>query len=112
MICSGCRPVHRRYPDAGVPCLCNQSHSLGMATFEQTLQTLEALLHHKQTVSVSAADEAIWAYLAPLQGLDAQTDALDKLNKAVLCLGLSPRPMPALMDAIDRHWQRLAGLPA
>ena len=112
MTCSGRRLVHRSYPDAGVPCLRIQSHRLGMATLEQTLQTFEALLANEPTASVGAADEAIWAYLAPLQGLDAQTEALDELSKAVLCLGLSSRSMLVVMDAIDRHWQRLAGLPA
>ena len=83
-----------------------------MATLEQILQTLEALLADEQPASADAVDEAIRAYLALAQGLDAQTEALDELSKAVLCLGLTSRPMPALMDAIDRHWQRLTGLPA
>ena len=83
-----------------------------MATLEQILQTLEALLANEQPASLNAMDEAIRAYLGPAQGLDAQTEALDELSKAVLCLGLTSRPMPALMDAIDRHWQRLTGLPA
>ena len=102
--------VHRSYPDACVPCLCNRSHSLGMATLEQTLQTLEALLADEQPASADAVDEAIRAYLALAQGLDAQTEALDELSKAVLNLDLSSRSMPALMDAIDQQWQRLAGV--
>jgi hypothetical protein len=83
-----------------------------MAALEQTLETFEALLTNEQPASDGAVDEAIWTYLAPLQGLDAQTDALDKLSNAVLCLGLSSRSLPVLMDAIDQHWQRLTGLPA
>ena len=80
-----------------------------MATLEQTLQTFEALLANEQPASIGAVDEAIWAYLAPIQGLDAQTEALDELSKAVVRLNASSPFMPVLMDTIDRHWQRLAG---
>ena len=80
-----------------------------MATLEQTVQTFEALLANEHAASVAAADEAIWAYLAPVQGLDAQTEALDALSKAVTRLNASSPFMPVLMDTIDRHWQRLAG---
>ena len=80
-----------------------------MATLEQTLQTLEAVLSHEHLASADALDEAIRAYLARVLGLDAQTEALDELSKAVLCLDLSARSMPALMDAIDRQWQMLRG---
>ena len=80
-----------------------------MATLEQTLQTFQALLANERAASVGAVDEAIWAYLAPVQGLDAQTEALDELSKAVARLNASSPFMPVLMDTIDRHWQRLAG---
>ena len=75
-----------------------------MATLEQTLQTFEALLANECGAGVGAADEAIWAYLAPVQGLDAQTEALDALSKAVARLNASTPFMPVLMDTIDRHW--------
>ena len=78
-----------------------------MATLEQTLQTFEALLGGKQTASIGAVDEAIWAYLSAVQGLDAQTAALDELSKAVTRLNPSSPFMPILMDTIDRHQQRL-----
>ena len=80
-----------------------------MATLEQTLQTFEALLANEQPASIGAVDEAMWAYLAPIQGLDAQTEALDALSKAVVRLNASSPFLPVLMDTIDRHWQRLAG---
>ncbi|GJE43691.1 hypothetical protein [Methylobacterium soli] len=80
-----------------------------MATLEQTVQTFEALLANEQPASVGAVDEAVWAYLAPVQGLDAQTEALDALSKAVTRLNASSPFMPVLMDTIDRHWHRLAG---
>jgi uncharacterized protein YdbL (DUF1318 family) len=80
-----------------------------MATIEQALQTFEALLVNERAASVGAVDEAIWAYLAPVQGLDAQTQALDALSKAVARLNPSSPFLPVLMDTIDRHWQRLAG---
>jgi len=73
------------------------------------VQTFEALLANEHAASVAAADEAIWAYLAPVQGLDAQTEALDELSKAVARLNASSPFMPVLMDTVDRHWQRLAG---
>ena len=80
-----------------------------MATLEQTLQTFQALLANERAASVSAVDETIWAYLAPVQGLDAQIEALDALNKGLARLNPSSPFMPVLMDTIDRHWQRLAG---
>ncbi|WP_336491923.1 hypothetical protein [Methylobacterium nigriterrae] len=83
-----------------------------MATLEQTLQTFEARLGNEQSASVGAVDEAIWAYLAPVQGLDAQTEALDALSTGVTRLNPSSPFMPVLMATIDRHWQRLAGPPA
>ena len=80
-----------------------------MATLEQTLQTFEALLANERAASVGAVDETIWAYLASVQGLDAQTEALDELSKAVARLNTSSPFLPVLMDTIDQHWQRLAG---
>ncbi|GJE43139.1 hypothetical protein [Methylobacterium soli] len=80
-----------------------------MATLEQTLQTFEALLANERAASVSVVDEAVWVYLAPVQGLDAQTEALNALSKGVARLNASSPFMPVLMDTIDRHWQRLAG---
>ena len=96
------------YPVAGVQRAPNPSHTHGMATLEQTLQTFEALLANEQPTSVGTVDEAIWAYLATVQGLDAQTEALDALSKGVARLNPSSPFMPVLMDTIDRHWQRLA----
>ena len=80
-----------------------------MATLEQTLQTNVALLANEQPASIGAVDEAVWAYLGPVQGLDAQTEALDALSRAVARLNPSSPFMPVLMDTIGRHWQRLAG---
>jgi len=80
-----------------------------MATLEQTVQTFQAPLAKECAASVSVVNEAIWAYLAPVQGLDAQTEALDELSKAVARVNPSSPFMPVLMDTIDRHWQRLAG---
>ena len=80
-----------------------------MATLEQTLQTFKALLANERSASVGAVDEAIWAYLGSVQGLDAQTQALDELSKAIAHLNASSPFMPVLMDTLDRHWQRLAG---
>ena len=80
-----------------------------MATLEQTLQAFEALLANERSASVGAVDETIWAYLASVQGLDAQTEALDALSKTVVRLNASSPFLPVLMDTIDRHWQRLAG---
>jgi hypothetical protein len=96
-------------PDAGVQWASNLSHTPAMATLEQTLQTFEALLANERAASVGAVDEAVWAYLASVQGLDAQTEALDELSKAVARRSTSSPFMPVLMDTIDRHWQRLAG---
>ncbi|MER2267448.1 hypothetical protein [Methylobacterium oxalidis] len=83
-----------------------------MATFEQTLKTFADLLGGKQTASIGAVDEAIWAYLSAVQGLDAQTAALDELSKAVTRLNSSSPFMPLLTDTIDRHWHRLTGSPS
>jgi len=80
-----------------------------MSTLEQTLQTFQALLGSEQPASVGEVDEAIWAYLSPIAGLEAQTHALDELSKAATRLNPSSPFMPVLMDTIDRHWQRLAG---
>jgi hypothetical protein len=80
-----------------------------MANLEQTLQAVEALLSREQRCDGDEMDEAIWAYLASLQGIDAQAAGLDDLSKAVMRLNLSSPSMRVLMDAIDRHWQRLAG---
>ena len=100
--------VHCSYLAAGVQWEPNPSHTHGMATLEQTLQTFQALLANERAASVGAVDEAIWAYLASVQGLDAQTEALDELSKGVARLNASSPFMPVLMDSIDRHWQRLA----
>jgi hypothetical protein len=101
--------VHCSDLAAGVQQASDPSHNRGMATLEQTLQTFQALLANERAASVGAVDEAVWAYLASVQGLDAQTEALDELSKAVARLNASSPFMPVLMDTIDRHWQRLAG---
>ena len=79
-----------------------------MVTFEQTIRTFKVLLANDRSASVGAVDEAVWAYLGSVQGLDAQTEALDELSKAVARLNASSPFMPVLMDTIDRHWHRLA----
>lgn len=82
-----------------------------MASFEQTLQVFRALLLSGPDTGVSEADAAIWAYLTPIPGLRAQTEALDKLIGAVEALN-DPSPlMAALLDDLRRHRERLAERP-
>ena len=50
-----------------------------MASLKQTLQVFRASLSSGQEAGIGDADRAIWAYLAPIQGLHAQVEALDAL---------------------------------
>lgn len=79
-----------------------------MASLETTLDVFSALLVSEQPANVGEADEAIWAYLAPIQGLDAQVQALDRLGRGVAGLDVTSAFMPILLDALDRHRARLA----
>lgn len=79
-----------------------------MASLESTLDLFSALLASEQPAQVAEADEAIWAYLAPIQGLDAQAQALDRLARGVADLDAASPFMPMLRDALDRHRARLA----
>ncbi|WP_342147991.1 hypothetical protein [Methylorubrum sp. SB2] len=83
-----------------------------MASLESTLDVFSALLASEQPANVGEADEAIWAYLAPVPGLDAQVQALDRLGAGVADLDASSPFMPLLLDALDRHRARLAELSA
>ena len=79
-----------------------------MATLDQTLQIFRALLSAGQNPGVSEADDAIWAYLTPIQGLHAQSAALDTLTREVEALtDRSPPLMAALLDDLNRHRERL-----
>lgn len=79
-----------------------------MASLDTTLDVFSALLASEQPANVGEADEAIWAYLAPIQGLDAQVQALDRLGRGVAGLDAASAFMPILLDALDRHRARLA----
>jgi hypothetical protein len=79
-----------------------------VANLDRTLDTFSALLASEQPAQVGEADEAIWAYLATYDGLDAQVRALDRLGEGVAGLDASSPFMPILLDALDRHRARLA----
>lgn len=79
-----------------------------MASLDTTLDIFSALLASEQPANVGEADEAIWAYLAPVAGLDAQVQALDRLDRGVAGLDAASPFMPLLLDALDRHRARLA----
>lgn len=73
----------------------------------QTLQIFRTLLSSERPANVGEADEVIWAYLAPVQGLGAQIRALDELGQEVAGLDASSAFMPLLLDTLDRHRARL-----
>ncbi len=77
-----------------------------MASLDQTLQVFRALLGSEDCVG--EADRAIWAFLTPIDGLDAQAEALGRLRRAVEGLDAASAFMPALLDDLDRHRERLA----
>ncbi|HJE24721.1 MAG TPA: hypothetical protein K8W01_13765 [Methylorubrum populi] len=79
-----------------------------MANLETTLDVFSALLASEQPARIGEADEAIWAYLAAFEGLDAQVEALDRLGRGVAGLDGSSAFMPILLDTLDRHRARLA----
>ena len=79
-----------------------------MASLETTLDIFSALLASEHPANVGEADEAIWAYLAPFQGLDARVQALGRLDRGVAGLDGASAFMPVLLDALDRHRARLA----
>ena len=82
-----------------------------MATLDQTLQVFRALLEADPPVAVGEADEAIWAYLVPIQGLSAQAEALEMLLRQTEELDGTSAFMPRLMDDLDRHRKRLSEKP-
>jgi hypothetical protein len=79
-----------------------------MATLDQTLQVFRALLEADPPVAIGEADEAIWAYLVPIQGLSAQAEALEVLRHKVAELDGTSAFMPRLMEDLDRHKERLS----
>lgn len=79
-----------------------------MASLDTTLDIFSALLASEQPAQVGEADEAIWAYLAAFDGLDAQVRALDRLGEGVAGLDAGSAFMPSLLDALDRHRTRLS----
>lgn len=83
-----------------------------MASLEQTLQIFRALLGSGPDTGVSEADEAIWTYLTPIQGLRAQTEALNTLITEVEAMHGSSPLAASLLDDLNRHRERLAERPA
>jgi hypothetical protein len=79
-----------------------------MATLDQTLQVFRALLEAEQPVPIGEADEAIWAYLTPVQGLSAQVAALEMLRKETAELDGTSAFLPRLLDDLKRHRERLS----
>lgn len=79
-----------------------------MASLDRTLDLFSALLASEQPVQVGEADEAIWAYLATYDGLEAQSEALGRLGQGVAGLDASSAFMPILLDTLDRHRARLS----
>ncbi|MCJ2070030.1 hypothetical protein MKK75_14710 [Methylobacterium sp. J-030] len=79
-----------------------------MATLDQTLQVFRALLEADPPVAIGEADEAIWAYLVPIQGLSAQAEALEVLRYKAAELDGTSAFMPRLMEDLDRHKERLS----
>lgn len=79
-----------------------------LATLEQTLQIFSELLASEQPANVAEADEAVWAYLAAAQGLEAQIVALGQLESGAASLNAGSAFMPVLRDALERHRARLA----
>lgn len=79
-----------------------------MATLDQTLQVFRALLEADPPVAIGEADEAIWAYLVPIQGLSAQAEALEVLRHKAAELDGTSAFMPRLMEDLDRHKERLS----
>jgi hypothetical protein len=79
-----------------------------MATLDQTVEFFRALLEAEQPVAIGEADEAIWAYLTPVQGLSAQVAALEMLRKQTAELDGASAFLPRLLDDLDRHRERLS----
>lgn len=82
-----------------------------MASLEQTLQVFRILLASGPDIGVSEADAAIWAYLTPIPGLRAQTEAFDELTRKVEAWPDQSPLMAALLDDLRRHRERLAERP-
>ena len=51
-----------------------------MGTLDRTLQVFRELLAAKQPADLGEADAAIWSYLSSVDGLHAQTAALERLE--------------------------------
>ena len=79
-----------------------------MTHLDETLRIFEGLLAAQRPVNAGEADAAIWAYLTPVEGLDAQVDALGRLERAVAGLDAGSAFMPILLDTLERHRGRLA----
>lgn len=77
------------------------------ATLGQTLQVFRALLDAEEPPTVGDADAMIWAYLRSIQGLHAQTVALETLRRETIALDTTSAFKPRLLDNLDRHRQRL-----
>jgi len=78
-----------------------------MATLDQTLQVFRDLLDAEPPVPIGEAEQAIWAYLSSIQGLTAQTDALEALRARTRTLNATSAFMPRLLDDLDSHRRRL-----
>ena len=83
-----------------------------MSTLDQTLEVFRGLLADEQPADLGKADAAIWSYLSSVDGLRAQTEALERLCSAVNNLESSSAFMPRLRDALARHRERLSEQPA
>ena len=79
-----------------------------MARLDETLRIFEGLLAAERPVNAGEADAAIWAYLAAVEGLDAQVEALARLERAVAELDAGSAFMPILLDTLERHRERLS----
>ncbi|GJE27330.1 hypothetical protein [Methylobacterium organophilum] len=82
-----------------------------MTTREPTLDAFRVLLIADPPSPLAAFDAALWSYLAPIEGLTAQMQALDVLERAVaggLARGARASSLPLLLAALGRHRARLS----
>lgn len=79
-----------------------------MSTLEQTLQVFRELLAAEQPADLGEADAAIWSYLSSIDGLQAQTEALERLCHEASQLDSTSPFMPRLQDDLRRHRERLS----
>jgi hypothetical protein len=79
-----------------------------LGTLDRTLQVFRELLAAKQPADLGEADAAIWSYLSSVDGLHAQTAALERLCHEVNQLDSTSLFMPRLRDDLRRHRERLS----